>query len=360
MINFSELVWRSGRTKDSGFRADVVDNIEPLQPICGLDRVPVEGVELGARSRLALLTNPQGPSADRFRFLRLKLGEIRELVKLRNLAITSPSSGDGKSTVAISLATALAGDSQSVLLIEGDLHHPSLTSSLGVSSLPGLAECLEGHADPLLQIRRLEPLGWYFMSAGVPRGNPTELLQSESLSAVMKVVSSRFDWVLIDTPPVLPLTDTLLLSRQADATLLVARAGCTSRAEIDQTLNLIGRKHVLGVVLNGVEEGQNYIRSTTGTMEGSKTVHHFNPLTDNRWGPFLSTHPKASVFHSSAWLTALRRTYRYEPIVFTHCAPAEDLTNAIVFCRVNSWLTGARLASLPFSDHCDILANPGS
>lgn len=84
-------------------------------------------------------------------------------------------------------------------------------------------------------------------------------------------------------------------------------------------------------------------------------VYNFNPLTDPRWEAFLARHPRASIFHSTGWLRALQRTYGYEPVVLTNSAPTQDLSSAIVFCEVNSWLTGRRLVSLPFSDHCDLL-----
>lgn len=84
-------------------------------------------------------------------------------------------------------------------------------------------------------------------------------------------------------------------------------------------------------------------------------IHCLHPLTDSRWDRFVEEHPRASVFHTSAWLTALHRTYGYEPVAFTTSAANQDLKNALVFCRVESWLTGRRLVSLPFSDHCDPL-----
>jgi hypothetical protein len=81
-----------------------------------------------------------------------------------------------------------------------------------------------------------------------------------------------------------------------------------------------------------------------------------DPLHDSRWPQFLARHPQASVFHSPEWLAALRRTYGYEPVVFTTSPPGQPLENGIVFCRVHSWLTGARLVSVPFADHCQPLA----
>ena len=85
------------------------------------------------------------------------------------------------------------------------------------------------------------------------------------------------------------------------------------------------------------------------------TVHTVDPLSDLRWPEFILRNSNASVFHSLGWLRALQRTYGYEPIVFTTSAPDEELRNALLFCSVRSWLTGSRLVSLPFSDHCEPL-----
>ena len=84
-------------------------------------------------------------------------------------------------------------------------------------------------------------------------------------------------------------------------------------------------------------------------------VWAINPLQDHRWQDFLARHPKSSVFHTHGWLAALKAAYGYEPVAFTTSAPTENLTNAILFCMVRSWLTGSRLVSLPFSDHCEPL-----
>ena len=85
------------------------------------------------------------------------------------------------------------------------------------------------------------------------------------------------------------------------------------------------------------------------------TVYSLNPLADPRWAGFVQRQPRASVFHSTGWLEALRRTYGYEPIAYTTSRPTANLTNAVVLCRINSWLTGRRMVSLPFADHCEPL-----
>ena len=86
-------------------------------------------------------------------------------------------------------------------------------------------------------------------------------------------------------------------------------------------------------------------------------VYSIDPLTDPRWDGLLIRHRRANVFHSRGWLSALRQSYGYTPVAFTTSAPASPLEKALVFCEVKSWITGRRLVSLPFSDHCDPLAN---
>ena len=86
----------------------------------------------------------------------------------------------------------------------------------------------------------------------------------------------------------------------------------------------------------------------------------FDPLQDPRWPDLVARHPRSSVFHTVAWLEALRRTYGYQPIAYTTSPPDSSLEDALVFCRVTSWLTGRRLISLPFSDHCEPLLSSDS
>jgi hypothetical protein len=87
-------------------------------------------------------------------------------------------------------------------------------------------------------------------------------------------------------------------------------------------------------------------------------VYSLNPLEDHRWTEFVDRHPKASVFHGMGWLEALRRTYGYEPVAYSTTPPTSArLANGVVFCRVDSWLTGRRLVSLPFTDHCEPLVD---
>jgi Acetyltransferase (GNAT) domain len=97
--------------------------------------------------------------------------------------------------------------------------------------------------------------------------------------------------------------------------------------------------------------------AATVSRSRTKRVYAVDPLQDHRWDKFLQIHPRASAFHSSGWLRALTATYGYRPIAYTTSDPGEPLLNAAVFCEVDSWLTGKRLVSLPFSDHCEWLVD---
>jgi capsular exopolysaccharide synthesis family protein len=230
--------------------ASVVTATAPALP-----EFAIEEAHLSAENRLVYFAEPRSPAADRYRLLRMRLKEHWRAGKLKKLLITGALAHDGKSTVVLNLATALAERGKhSVLVIEADLHHSSLTESLKLRSWAGLSECLvDAATPPLSAIRRIEPLGWYLLPAGEPRKNPTELLQSPALGQVIQKLSPSFDWLLIDSPPVIPLTDSLSLQQHADASLLVVRAGQTPREAVEQTIELLGKKNIVGIVLNAVE-----------------------------------------------------------------------------------------------------------
>ena len=155
--------------------------------------------------------------------------------------------------VAANLSHALAAGKQQVLLLEGDLRRPSLGYQLGLSHLPGLSEMLQDGNEGL-NIYRLESSGLCVLLAGDVRSNPLQLMEPAKLSALMEHVSTGFDWVIIDCPPMLPLADTSVWTRLTDAILLVTRPGVTSKRQLQRSLETIEQSKLLGSVLNASTE----------------------------------------------------------------------------------------------------------
>lgn len=230
--------------------------VEAPEPARGFDfeQVPVEEAVISPDTRVVYLTEPDSPAADRFRLLRMRLWPLWESGKLSSIVVTSAQPRDGKSTVSLNLATALAEQGKRrVVLVEGDLYRPSLTQRLGLSSRAGLAECLEASLDPLPALRRVEPLGVFLLAAGRPLGNPTELLQSPGLPKLFERLRPCFDWIVVDTPPAIPMTDTLSFRDCVDACLLVVRADSTPRDAVEAAIGRLGKQHLIGMLLNGSE-----------------------------------------------------------------------------------------------------------
>ena len=216
---------------------------------------PDEHLRISPECRIIFHSDPSNPAADRFRYLRMRLRELSGTGKLKTILITSALPQDGKSTIALNLATALAErGTRRVLLLDGDLHHASLGRLLGLPPSPGLAECIARTAVPQSCVRRVGPLGWWLLPAGERPEQPTELLQSDLLSVVIGGLSSQFDWVVIDSPPVLSVTDALSLAQHADGALVVARTGRTPRVAVENALALLGRRKLVGIVLNEAEQ----------------------------------------------------------------------------------------------------------
>jgi capsular exopolysaccharide synthesis family protein len=219
-----------------------------------LRKVPVEDAYIDSAIRIVFHSDPRSAGADRFRLLRMRLRQLREMRELKTILVTSPLPRDGKSTVLLNLATALAeGGKRNVLVVEADLHRPSLCVRLGLPLQAGLTECIEDSLAPFSALRYVRPLDWYLLAAGQPRGNSTELLQSQTLPKIIHTLSPHFDWVLCDAPPVIPITDAVALRQHTNATLMVIRAGVTPRDAVDAAMSRIGAKHVAGIVLNGAE-----------------------------------------------------------------------------------------------------------
>lgn len=219
------------------------------------DHTPVEfpSLEVGvtASSRLVYFTEPDGLAAEKFRFLGVRLRQLQQNRPLKKILVTSAIPEEGKSLVSANVAGVLARRKQTVLLIEGDMRRPILAQQFGLGKLAGLAEWLQSGIQTPANIYHLHRPDFWLMPAGDPPANPIELMQSGRLSDLMRQLAPMFDWIIVDSPPLLPLADATIWARVTDGTLLVVREGITEKARLQRALEILKKSDLLGVVLNG-------------------------------------------------------------------------------------------------------------
>jgi capsular exopolysaccharide synthesis family protein len=192
---------------------------------------------------------------EQFRSLAAMLLQAQPEQPLRSVIITSASPGDGKSQVAVNLALTLAESYQRrVLLIDADLRRPTLHRLFGVPNTNGLSEALRPLADEQAATLRIDE-GLTLLPAGRPEGNPLGSLSSERMKHLVEEAASRFDYVIVDSPPVGVLADGRLVAETVDAAILVVRAGVTRLPDLQAAAETIGRERILGIVLNAVDPG---------------------------------------------------------------------------------------------------------
>ena len=198
---------------------------------------------------------PVSLEADQYRTLRQLVEHRRSDSACQMLAVTSAAAGEGKTVTALNLAGALAQSSNSrVLIIDADLHRPAVAEYLGLSDrrAPGLAEAILHDEFGLPQaVRRLDSLNVSVLFAGDGKLGPYELLASPRLEKLLREARAFYDYVIIDTPPVVPLVDCRLLGRLVDGFIVVVAANQTPRKLVAEALNLLDPVKVIGVVFNG-------------------------------------------------------------------------------------------------------------
>jgi capsular exopolysaccharide synthesis family protein len=207
-------------------------------------------VSISPNSRLVSVGDEQSLGAEKFRFLAVRLRQLRQSRPLKKVLITSTIPQEGKSTVAANLACTLARRKQhKTLLLEGDLRRPTVAQKFGLGKVPGLSEWLRGETETM-NVYRLEALGLWILPAGNAPENPLELMQSGKLSPLMDQLTSWFDWIIIDSPPVLPLADTSIWARLADGVLLVTRKSITEKQQLQRGLEALEPGKLLGALVN--------------------------------------------------------------------------------------------------------------
>ena len=193
------------------------------------------------------------PSAEAYRKLRTNMEFANVDSSVRKILVTSAVSGEGKSTVVANLARSIADSGKSVLLIDADLRRPSIAERLHVSADFGLTDVIRSRVLLTEAVQHTSTLGLDLLASGDVPPNPAELLGSRKTLSVIDDCAARYDFVLIDSPPVLPVTDAVVLSRYVDGALMIARSGLTKAPKLSAATAQVSKEStLLGVVLNDV------------------------------------------------------------------------------------------------------------
>ncbi len=196
---------------------------------------------------------------EEFRTLRSRLYGMRDVQPLRTVLVTSASPGEGKSFISANLAQILAQQAgRRVLLIDGDLRWSRLHLSLGACASPGLTEYLAGEADELSVMQRGPLENLYFIPGGKHSANPAELISNGRLEHLLHLVSPLFDWVIVDSPPAMAVSDPRVMSSMCEGVLLVVAADMGPYEIVQKTRQQFNDKRVLGVVLNRADPRNSY------------------------------------------------------------------------------------------------------
>lgn len=209
----------------------------------------------------------RGEAVEQFRSLRSHIYQLRYQSALKTILVSSGTPSEGKSFVTANLAISLARNNErNVLLIDGDLRRPTVHKLFGGPNAPGLSEFLSGSADVTEVMQRNVEVGvnenqgvrdlsnLTLITAGTSGQNSLELVGNHRIEMLVEAVTPHFDWILIDSPPVLAVTDAVDLARAADGVLLVARGTSTPFDIAQRTQQAFANSRILGFVLNAVKD----------------------------------------------------------------------------------------------------------
>jgi len=230
-----------------------------------MNKIPLHPWALSLVQLPALLE--RGPSVEQFRSLRSRIFELRDISPLKTILVSSGMPQEGKSFISTNLALSLARHKNSkVLLIDGDMRRYTLHQILGCESHPGLADYLAGKATVLEVMQRPEPLqglgaeatpilpNLTFIAGGNGGDRAADLSGSPRFGELIRTAAPYFDWIIVDSSPVLPVSDAVNLARWCDGVLLVARGGVTKYPVAQRAQSELKASKVLGFVLNAVQE----------------------------------------------------------------------------------------------------------
>jgi polysaccharide biosynthesis transport protein len=233
--------------------------IRSEQDVRALTSIPILGVvafdQEVPRHPVILRDEPLGAPSEAVRRLRTNLQFIDVADRPKSIVISSSIAGEGKSTIAINLAVSLADTGARVILVDADLRRPSLADYIGIEGRVGLTTVLIGRATVDDVIQPMGKTTLDLLPAGQIPPNPSELLGSPAMGRLLDRLSASYDMVLLDSPPLLPVTDAAVLTKRAGGALIVVGADRIHRPQVEETLGALeaAGAHIFGIVMNKID-----------------------------------------------------------------------------------------------------------
>jgi protein-tyrosine kinase len=238
--------------------------VEPQSPLKGLlEQIKTIPFNPSPDALVIDALNPHEAPTEEFRTLRTRLNHMQSLQPIHTTVVTSPSPAEGKSFAAINLAMAeaqLAGNL--TLLCDFDFRRPIVHNLFQCDRSPGITDYLQGKIQLHEAIRKIGDSNLYIMPAGEAVINPLELLNLKEVKQMLDRLPSVFNWVILDSPPLLFAADANLLSTLCHGTILVVRIGATTIDSITRAMQSLCQNNVLGIVVNGARRGELYSKYT--------------------------------------------------------------------------------------------------
>jgi len=234
-----------------------------------LERVPSMRIFIRPK-HLVALTDKASVGAEKFRVLSVRLRNFQKRQQLKKLLVTSSVKGEGKSVMSANLAVTLAYQGQRTLLIDGDLRQSGLREVLGSHDQPGLSDWWKQTDEIVDFLRRVDGLSLWYLSAGKAATSPVEMFQSPRFAEMLNQTAKWFDWVIIDSPPLVPVADSSLFASQTDGALLVVRQGKTPKPLLQEALKT-ENLNLLGIIANEWDDSEHRYY---GRYYGNYAVQH--------------------------------------------------------------------------------------
>jgi len=234
----------------------VLKTATPAERVDGPSQCEVLSVRPPASSQLVSMLDSESPAGEAFHLLGVRLRHMRRQRPLKKVLITSSIPQEGKSMVAANLACTLALRTQKkVMLLEGDVRRPTQSKIFGVPNKPGICEWLNGQRAIVKSMYKLDGPGIWILPAGQATGESLDLLQSGRAIPLMEQLTDWFDWVVIDSPPILPLADTSVWTNLANKILLVTHQNTTQKHQLKHKLKTLENQRIIKAVLNSARGG---------------------------------------------------------------------------------------------------------